>query len=150
MFCETDDQQAEVNVPDDKEEEPEIMVDSMVNAEEEEEPIPTSHVYCPPQHMTRLNLGSDEPSADVWYNPYVQMQGSLKQGDTFRTKEECVKSIKKFHMQLSADFRVDRTDASRYKVYCSNEHCVFRLSASYGRGTSLGRLDQWVQITYAC
>ena len=44
MFCETDDEQAEVNVPDDEEEEPEIMVDSMVTAEEEEEPIPASHV----------------------------------------------------------------------------------------------------------
>jgi hypothetical protein len=48
VFCETDDEQAEVNVPDDKEEEAEIMVDSMVNADEEEEPIPASHVYCPP------------------------------------------------------------------------------------------------------
>ncbi|KAI5405810.1 hypothetical protein KIW84_052539 [Lathyrus oleraceus] len=112
VFCETDDEQAEVNVPDDKEE-VEIMVDSMVNADEEEEPIPASHVYFPPQHMARLNLGPDEPSADVWYNPYVQMQGSLKQGDTFRTKEECVKAIKKFHMQLSTDSRVDRTDTSR-------------------------------------
>jgi hypothetical protein len=138
VFCETDDEQAEVNVPDDEEEEPEIIVDSMVNAEEEEEPIPAGHVYCPPQHMTRLNLGSDEPSGDVWYNPYVQMQGSLKQGDTFRTKEECVKAIKKFHMELSADFRVDRTDALRYKIYCPNEHCLFKLSASYRK-----RKESW-------
>ena len=77
VFCETDDEQAEVNVPDDEEEEVEIMVDSMVNVDEEDEPILVNHVYCPPQNMTRLNLGFDEPSSDIWCNPYVQMQGSL-------------------------------------------------------------------------
>ena len=62
VFCETDDnEQAKVNVVDDDEEEAEILVDSMMNADEEEESLPASHVYCPPQHMTRLNLGSDEP-----------------------------------------------------------------------------------------
>ena len=94
--------------------------------------------------MTSLNLGSDEPSSDIWYNPYVQMQGSLKQGDTFLTKEECVKAIKKFHMELSTDFRVDRTDALRYKVYCPNEHCLFRLSASYqkrSKSWEIGSMD---------
>jgi hypothetical protein len=36
-----------VNVVDD-EEEAEILVDSMVNIDEEEESLPSSHVYCPP------------------------------------------------------------------------------------------------------
>ncbi|KAI5420271.1 hypothetical protein KIW84_044169 [Lathyrus oleraceus] len=36
VFCKTDDEQAKVNVPDDEEEEVEIMVDSMVNADEKE------------------------------------------------------------------------------------------------------------------
>ena len=63
-----------------KKKEPEIMVDSMVNAEEEEKPIPASHVYCPPQHMTRLNLGSDEPSTDVWYIPSELFMGYGRTG----------------------------------------------------------------------
>ncbi|XP_050878734.1 uncharacterized protein LOC127082537 [Lathyrus oleraceus] len=45
---ESDSDSEEVNVPDDEEEEVEILVDSMVNADEEEEPLPASHVYYPP------------------------------------------------------------------------------------------------------
>ena len=80
--------------------------------------------------MTNLNLGADEPSSDIFYNPYMQIQGSLKEGDTFHTKEYCAKVIKKYHMELSTDYRVDRTNAMRYKIYCQNERCLFRLSTS--------------------
>ena len=111
----------------------------MVNADEEEEPLPASHVYCPPQHMTSLNLGADEPSSDIFYNPYVQIQGSLKEGDKFHTKENCVKSIKKYQMELSVDYRVERTNATRYKIYCHNEFCLFRLSASYRKKSPIAR-----------
>ena len=68
----------------------------------------------------------------------MQIQGSLKEGDKFCTKEECVRAIKKYHMELSANYRVDRTNATRYKIYCRNELCVFRLSASYQK-----RSDSW-------
>ena len=100
--------------------------------------------------MTMLNLGSDEPSSDIWYNPYVQMQGSLKQGDIFRTKKEYVKAIKKFHMQLSTDFRVDRTNTLRYKIYCLNEHCLFRLSDSYRNRSESWEIRSMGQVTHAC
>jgi len=139
VFYETDDdEQAEVNVVDEEEEEAELLVDSMVNDEEEEEPLLASHVYYPPQHMTSLNLGADEPSSDIFYNPYVQIQGPLKEEDTFHTKEDCVIAIKKYHMELSADYRVDRTNTTRYKIYCRNECCLFWLSASYWK-----RSDSW-------
>ena len=68
----------------------------------------------------------------------MQIQGSLKEGDTFRIKEDCVKCIKKYHMELSADYRVDRTNAMRYKIYYLNERCLSWLSASYRK-----RGDSW-------
>ena len=43
----------------------------------------------------------------IFYNPYIQTQGSLKEGDIFHTKEDCVRAIKKYHMELSADYNVD-------------------------------------------
>lgn len=75
----------------------------MVNddtVDHEQEPLPASHVYCPPKHMTSLNLGANEPSSDIFNNPYMQTQGSLKVGDKFHTKEDCAKAIKKHHMEL--------------------------------------------------
>lgn len=81
--------------------------------------------------MTTLNLGSYKLSSDIFHNPYVQTQGSLKEGDIFRTKEDYVRAIKKYHMGLSADYRVDRTNVTRYKIFCRNELCLFRLLASY-------------------
>lgn len=62
VFCKTDgDEQAEVNVVDEEEEEYEILVDHMVNddtVDHDQNWLPSSHVYCLPQHMTNLNLGA--------------------------------------------------------------------------------------------
>lgn len=88
--------------------------------------------------MTNLNLGAYEPSSDIFHNPYTQTQGSLKEGDIFRTKEDCFKAIKTYHMELSNDYRVDRTNVIRYKIFFRNEHCLFWLSASYRK-----KSDSW-------
>lgn len=106
----------------------------MVNddtVDHEQEPLPTRHVYCPPQHMTNLNLGANERSSNIFQNPYMQTQGSLKEGDIFRTKEDSVRHIKKYHMELLTDYRIHRTNVTRYKILCRNELYLFRLSASY-------------------
>ena len=109
--------EAEVDVVDEKEEETEIQVDHMLNNDDEDDdqppPIPPSHVYNPPQHMTNMDLHDDETSNSVFYNPYPRSEGELKVGDMFRTKEECVLAIKKFHMNNSADFTVKRIDSRR-------------------------------------
>lgn len=76
VFCETgDDEQAEVDVVDEKEEEDELLVDQKVNYDtfdHEQEPLPSFHVYCPPQHMTNLNLDADETSSNIFHNSYMQ------------------------------------------------------------------------------
>lgn len=78
VFCETDDdEQDEVDVVDEEEKKDEIMVNQMVNNEtvdHQQEPLPVSHVSCPPQHMANLNLGAVEPSSNIFHNPYVQTQ----------------------------------------------------------------------------
>ena len=75
VFWETgNDKQAEVDVVDEEEEEDEILVDQMVNndtVDHGQERLPTSHVYCPLQHMTSLNLGADEPLSDIFHNLYM-------------------------------------------------------------------------------
>lgn len=81
--------------------------------------------------MTSLNFGADEPSSDIFHNPYMQTQGSLKEGDKFSINEDCVKATKKCHVELSVDFRVDRTNVMRYKILCHNELCMFCLTTSY-------------------
>lgn len=71
----------------------------MVNGESidhEQESLPSSHVYCSPEHVTNLNFGEDEPSLDILYNPYMQTEGEFKVGDIFHTKEYCVRVIKSF------------------------------------------------------
>lgn len=117
---------------------PKSMLVNDDTVEYEQEPLLVGHVYCPPQHMTSLNLGADEPSSEIFHNPYMQTQGSLKVGDKFRTKEDRVRAIKKYHMELLVDYRVDRTNVMRYKILSRNEHCMFRLSVSYGK-----RSDSW-------
>lgn len=82
VFCEIgDDEQAEVSVVDEEEGEDEILIDQMVDNDtvnHEKEPLPHGHVYFPPQYMTNLNLDVDEPSSDIFYNPYMQTEVSLK------------------------------------------------------------------------
>lgn len=77
----------------------------MVNGDSvdhEQEPLLLSHVYCSPEHMTNLNLDVDKPSSYIFYNLYMQMDGALKVGDMFHTKEDCVRAIKKVsHGNLS-------------------------------------------------
>lgn len=90
VFCETsDEEQAKVDVVDNEEEKDEILVDHMVNDESidhKQQPLPWSHVYYLPEHMTKLNLGEDEPSLYIFYNLYMQTDGALKVGDMFHTK----------------------------------------------------------------
>ncbi|XP_058741164.1 uncharacterized protein LOC131613519 [Vicia villosa] len=137
------DEQAEVDVVDEEEEAPEIEVDDLVNEECEDEPevvVPRDQVHMPPVHMRNLNFdGDDEPSTDIFYDPYTQTDQRLKVGDRFRSKEACIMAIKRFHMANNVDFRVDRANVERYKIYCSNTDCGFRLHASYRK-----RSDSWV------
>lgn len=63
------------------------MVDHLVNddsIDNMQEPMHDSHVYCPFEHMTCLNLGDDEPDTNIFYNPYMHTDGALQVGDTFR------------------------------------------------------------------
>ena len=57
--------------------------------------------------MTNMDLYDDETSDNVFYNLYPWSKGELKVGDTFLTKEECVRAIKKFHMDNSVDFTMN-------------------------------------------
>lgn len=41
----------------------------MVN--HEQDPLPSSHMYCPPEHMTNLNLDEVKISSDIFYNSYM-------------------------------------------------------------------------------
>ncbi|XP_058766187.1 uncharacterized protein LOC131639741 [Vicia villosa] len=136
------DEQAEVDVVD-EEEAPEIEVDNLVNEESEDEPevvVPRDQVHMPPAHMRNLNFdGDDKPSTDIFYDPYTQTDQRLKVGDRFRSKEACIMAIKRFHMTNNVDFRVDRANVERYKIYCRNTDCGFRLHASYRK-----RSDSWV------
>lgn len=88
--------------------------------------------------MTNLNLGADEPLPNIFSNPYMQTEGSLKEGDKFHTKEGCVRAIKKHHMEISADYRVDQTNVTRYKISGRNELFLFRMTTSYRK-----RSDSW-------
>ncbi|XP_058750748.1 uncharacterized protein LOC131623742 [Vicia villosa] len=90
--------------------------------------------------MRNLNCdGDDEPSTDIFYDPYTQTDQRLKVGDIFRSKEACIMDIKRFHMANNVDFRVDCANVERYKIYCRNTDCGFRLHASYTK-----RSDSWV------
>lgn len=92
--------------------------------------------------MTNLNLHDDEASNDIFYNPHMRSQGELKVGDKFMTKEDCVRVIKTYHMDNSADFTVERTDARRCVIRFCNVICKFWLVLSYKK-----RIDYW-EITY--
>ncbi|XP_058776138.1 uncharacterized protein LOC131650445 [Vicia villosa] len=63
--------------------------------------------------MRNLNLDGDEPSSDIFYDPYTQTDARLKEGDKFRSKEECIMAIKRFHMANNVDFKVDRGNVER-------------------------------------
>lgn len=45
--------------------------------------------------------------------------------DRFCTKEECVRAIKKFKIENSADYTVDRIDVRMYVILCRNELSMF-------------------------
>ncbi|CAK8571481.1 unnamed protein product [Lathyrus sativus] len=141
----------EIDVVDEEEEDPEAMVDQMVNLFEtgdynamtplqdiDEEALPLNQVYCPPQHMTNLQFSGDDTSSYYFYNPSQQIESVLKVGNQYRTKEECIKAIRKFHMDNFVDFYINRNDSKRYVVVCRSAICKFRLAASYRK-----RSDCW-------
>lgn len=68
----------------------------------------------------------------------MQSEGDLKVRDRLRTKEDCVRAIKKFHMENFVDHIVDHTDAERYVILYRNELCMFWLATSY-----MKRSDSW-------
>lgn len=97
-----------------------------------QEPLHEDHVYYPPEHMTCLKLGDDKPRTNIYYNPYMHTDGALQVGDAFRTKEYCVRDIKKCHMHISVDFTVDLTNSGRCVILCREKPtCMFRLTTSY-------------------
>lgn len=49
-------------------------------------PLPPSHVYCSPQHMTNMDFHDDDTSNDIFYDPYMRPESELKVGDKFHTK----------------------------------------------------------------
>src|ERR1043165_2341562 len=103
----------------------------MVNEEseaEEESQLPPHQIFTPPQYMTTLHMSTDDPSSDIFCNPLVQSDANLKVKDKFRSKEDCVRAIKKFHMINIYDFHVDRTNADRYKINCTHLECRFNLT----------------------
>ena len=114
------------------------MLNNNIEDDDHPTPLPPSHVYNPPQHMTNMDFHDDETSNSVFYNLYSRSEGELKVGDTFRTKEECVRAIKKIHMNNSVDFTVKHTNSIRYVFECRNILCKFRLTASHKK-----RNDSW-------
>lgn len=104
----TEDDHTEVEGVDEEAEGEEEEVDHMVNnntVSNVREPLHAEQVYCPPEHMTRLNLEGDEPGMNIFYNPYTHTYGALQVGDMFRTKEDCVRAIKVHHLPLIAQMR---------------------------------------------
>lgn len=63
-----------------------------------------------------MDFHDDDTSNDIFYNSYMRLEGELKVGDRFCTKEECMRAIKKFHMDNSVDFNVKCTDSRRYVI----------------------------------
>lgn len=82
--------------------------------------------------MRNLNLEEDKPSLIIFYNPYMLTGGALKMGDKFRTKEDHVRAIKNFLMEISTDYIVYHTNLGRYIIMCRQKPmCMFRMTISY-------------------
>ena len=75
-------EQAEVDAVDEEEEDDELEFDEMVNDDSEDDGIPgvpANEIYIPPPHMTNFNMGGDEPSSNLFFNPYMQSDENLKE-----------------------------------------------------------------------
>src|SRR3954467_6339649 len=132
----------------DEETDIEDVVDELVNRESEDEGdeevpvpdrVPETHAYSPPAHFTTLNLGEDEPSSDMFYNPYMRSSEELKEGDTFRSKDDCLLAIKNWHLANCVDFKADRSNPERVTIACKNPECGYMLKASFRK-----KFNAWV------
>ena len=86
-------EQVEVDVVDKEEEYDELEFDEMFNDDSEDDGIPgisANEIYTPPPHMTNFNMGGDESSSNLFFNPYMQSDENLKEKDKFRNREECI------------------------------------------------------------
>ncbi|XP_058722984.1 uncharacterized protein LOC131594799 [Vicia villosa] len=135
-----DEQQPEVVV--DEETEVEDVVDELVNRDsddEEQVPLPDARAYSPSAHFTTLNLGEDEPSFDMFYNPYMRSDKELKEGNTFRSKEDCMLAIKNWHLTNCVDFKAGRSNPERVTILCRNPESGYMLKASFRK-----KFNAWV------
>lgn len=103
-----------------------------VNEEHEgEQHIPVGDVLCPPPHMKTLCLSEEHLSFEWNQIPRLLMDDDIVVGNQFKSKADCVHTIKKSHMKHCVDFNVNIYDKKRYQICCSNPTCNFCLLASY-------------------
>ncbi|XP_058742223.1 uncharacterized protein LOC131614679 [Vicia villosa] len=108
------------NVEENDDEETEAQVDDLFTTlfetdaiNEEEQQIPIEHVYCPPPHLTTLQLTEDQPSFAWPRNPRLLIEGDIAVGNQFKTKADCVRAISKYHMKQCIDFKDHRQLSSQ-------------------------------------
>ncbi|XP_058783004.1 uncharacterized protein LOC131657649 [Vicia villosa] len=110
-----EDEQAEVDVVDEEEEAPEIEVDNLVN---EEVVVPRDQVHMPPVHMRNLNFdGDDEPSTDIFYDPYTQTDQWLHASYRKRSDSWVIGYISQDHTCVNTNVSQDHRKLS-YDISC--------------------------------
>ena len=62
------------------------------------------------------------PTDDHW-DTNIPVDGAIKEGMTFHSKEDCLHAIKSFHIEQSRDYDVIHSDLSRYVIQCTLETC---------------------------
>lgn len=97
----------------------------------------------------KLELGCRWTIDKYILQPVYANRRIIKMGDKFRTKGNCVKATKKYHMKISFDYRFDRTNVTRYKILCRNVPCMFQLITSYRNRSDSCEIGS-MGSTYTC
>jgi len=94
--------------------------------------VPIRAAYCPPLHMRNVDVDAYDalPNGDDW-DTNIPVNGAIKAGMTFHSKEDCLHAIKLFHIGQSRDYDVIHSDPNRYVIQCTLETCQFKLRASF-------------------
>ncbi|GAU50042.1 hypothetical protein TSUD_142750 [Trifolium subterraneum] len=94
--------------------------------------------YNPPSFMRNLDDTVDDPTRVLLYETQrLPVDAGISAGMIFHTKADCLQAVKNYHINKSAQYKIEKSDKTRYIIKCEQPQCQFSMRASKSEQTQL-------------
>ncbi|GAU49839.1 hypothetical protein TSUD_408080 [Trifolium subterraneum] len=94
--------------------------------------------YNPPSFMRNLDDTVDDPTRVLLYETQrLPVDAGISVGMIFHTKADCLQAVKNYHINKSVQYKIEKSDKTRYVIKCEQPQCQFSMRASKSEMTQL-------------